>query len=70
MSNPSLEDVKKILIFSLEASKREIFKFSKNFKKDRKKFNKDRRNKNLDEYLRLVAQGMTQIQEIGMSLQQ
>ncbi len=70
MQNPSLEDIKIILVFSLEASKKEIFKFSKNFKKDRKKYNKNKRNSNLDQYLRMIAQGMQQIQEIGMSLQQ
>ena len=62
MSNPSLDDIKAILTFSLEASKKEIFKFSKNFKKDRKKFDKQKRNQNLDQYLRMIAQGMTQIQ--------
>jgi hypothetical protein len=40
LQNPSLEDIKTILSFSLDASKKEIFKFSKNFKKDRKKYNK------------------------------
>ena len=62
MSNPTLEDINAILAFSLEASKKEIFKFSKNFKKDRKKFDKTKRNQNLDQYLRMIAQGMTQIQ--------
>lgn len=70
LDNPSLEDVKEILKFSLEASKKEIFKFSKEFKKDRRKFTKEMRDQNLDQYLRMVAQGMTQIQEIGMNLQQ
>jgi hypothetical protein len=38
--NPSLEDIKKILVFILEAFKKEILKFSKSFKKDRTKYNK------------------------------
>lgn len=62
LQNPTLEDIKTILKFSLDASKHEIFKFSKNFKKDRKKYNKQTRNQNLDQYLRMVAQGMTHIQ--------
>lgn len=33
-------------------------------------YNKQKRNQNLDQYLRMVAQGMTQIQEIGVGIQQ
>ena len=48
MNNLSLQDVKDILIFSLEISKKQIFKFSKQFKNDRRKYNKTKRNQNLD----------------------
>lgn len=69
-ADPSLEDIKEILRFAVEISKKKILAYSRKFKAERRRFTNATRKTKMTEYMNVLANGMEEVQNLGISQQQ